>query len=780
MGCPDRYRGRPVARRPRGRAKRSTGRSHVIVRTAYVSTYPPRRCGIATFTLDLATSTGSREIVALHPPEQAAPYPIEVHHRIRRDEPADYTHAARALERCVDVVSIQHEYGIWGGDDGAHVLEFARALDIPAVATLHTVLRDPTARQRMILTRLIDSVAATVVMSRSAATLLKRAYGVDARRVEIIPHGVPDLPLVEPATVKAGLGVEGRDVILSFGLLGQGKGYELALDALPAVVAAHPKALYVIVGATHPNLLRTEGEAYREALVAQARRLGMADHVRFVDRFVGRVELTHWLEAADVFVTPYPNSTRSSPGRCPTRWAPAARSCRPRTPTQPSCWPRAGVPSSHLVLRPPWRRRSAKCSAIMGCARSSVAARTNTAGGWCGPPSVPTTGACSSGSRRARRCPSLRPGWRSSMPDLTTPLHPASRRHLDEMTDPVGIMQHAIGSRPDPAHGYCTDDIARALQVDLLHRWELGWPAVAEDAWRSLRFLVDAFEEATGRFRNFRSVDGSWTTGVASEDSQGRALLALADVIADAPDLAMAETASSLFERALPSIRGVTAIRAQASVLLGCALTAGAAPNSAAAVGFRDMAESYRATFPVELDPEWPWPEPSMTYENALPPRALIVAGQMLGSEEMIDTGLAVLDWQIDAQVTSEGHLSPVGNGWWPRGGVKSRFDQQPIEATALLLASEAAHGATADDRYLTTMERAYGWFLGDNDLAVAVADPERGAGFDGLTPDGVNANEGAESTLMWLIAAEHIRVSRLGHPQMAAQAEPALAGGFA
>ena len=221
--------------------------------------------------------------------------------------PADYIHAARAIDRCVDVVSIQHEYGIWGGDDGAQVLEFARALDLPAVATLHTVLREPTPHQRMILSRLVDTVAATVVMSRSAARLLTQAYGVDARRVEIIPHGVPDLPLVDQATVKPGLGVAGRDVILSFGLLGKGKGYELALDALPAVVAAHPSALYVIVGATHPDLLRTEGEAYRQALVAQVHRLGLVNHVRFVDRFVGRVELTHWLEAADVFVTPYPN-----------------------------------------------------------------------------------------------------------------------------------------------------------------------------------------------------------------------------------------------------------------------------------------------------------------------------------------------------------------------------------------------------------------------------------------------------------------------------------------
>jgi glycosyltransferase involved in cell wall biosynthesis len=289
------------------RPRRPTERSQAIVRTAFVSTYPPRRCGIATFTQALAGATGDREIVALHPPDQASPYPPEVHHRIRRDERADYALTARVLDDCVDVVSIQHEYGIWGGQDGAHVIDLARALDVPAVSTLHTVLRHPTESQRDVLSELIARSAATVVMSRSAAALLTSVYGADPHRLNVIPHGVPDLPLVDPATVKPALGLEGRDVILSFGLLGPGKGYELALDALPAVVKAHPAACYVVVGATHPDLLRREGEAYRQGLVERVHRLGMDGHVRFVDRFVGRVELTRWLEAADVFVTPYPN-----------------------------------------------------------------------------------------------------------------------------------------------------------------------------------------------------------------------------------------------------------------------------------------------------------------------------------------------------------------------------------------------------------------------------------------------------------------------------------------
>lgn len=258
--------------------------------------------------------TADREIAVLHPPEQRSSYPIEVHHRIRRDEASDYPGVARALNDCVDVVSIQHDDAIWGGVDGEHVIDFARGLHIPAVTTLHAIRAEPTAHQRAILTELVALTAATVVMSRAAVGLLGSAYGVDPARVHVIPHGVPNLPLVDPETIKPGLGVAGRTIMLSFGLLGPTKGYELAIDALPAIAAANPTVLYVIVGATHPEVASRDGEAYRRALANQAHRLGMDSHIRFIDRFVGRVELIHWLEAADVFVTPYPDEGRVMSG----------------------------------------------------------------------------------------------------------------------------------------------------------------------------------------------------------------------------------------------------------------------------------------------------------------------------------------------------------------------------------------------------------------------------------------------------------------------------------
>ena len=341
------------------------------------------------------------------------------------------------------------------------------------------------------------------------------------------------------------------------------------------------------------------------------------------------------------------------------------------------------------------------------------------------------------------------------------PLPPVSRRHLEDISDATGIFQHAIGSRPDPAHGYCTDDVARALRVDLLHGRELGWAAVESSARRNLAFLVEAFLPSPARFRNFRAVDGSWLDDGGSEDCQGRALLALGETILMAPDGSMVATASLLFARALPTARQLTALRARASALVGCVAAERGGMEGETPASLRLLAAGLSADFAACPDPAWPWPEQILTYENGLPVQALVVAGAQLGDEKILDAGLRTLDWLVESQTAPAGHLSSVGNGWWPRGGVRSRFDQQPIEATALLLAAQAAFAATGRSRYLRAVEQAYGWFLGANDGGIPVAAADRGACFDALTPNGVNANQGAESTLVWLIALESVRLSR-------------------
>jgi len=347
---------------------------------------------------------------------------------------------------------------------------------------------------------------------------------------------------------------------------------------------------------------------------------------------------------------------------------------------------------------------------------------------------------------------------------IDRPLSPVRREHLEALTGPLGIWQHAAGRVPDQSFGYCTDDVARALAVDLLQGRTLGWEAVRTSTWRSMGFLRAAFRADTAGFRNFRDADGTWLDEVASDDSQGRALLALGTAVRDAPDDVMRREAGSLLAAALPGARRLTALRAVASALLGCdaALHGGLGGDTAAT--FAHLAGRLRLAFAgADLDGEWPWPEPVLTYENALLPRAMIVAGVRLADPSLLDAGLRVLDWLTRVQASPEGWFSPIGNeGWWPRGGTRARFDQQPIEATAMILAAHAALEATGDGRHRRLAEIAYAWFLGSNDAGLVVADVPTGGCHDGLAADEVNGNMGAESTLMWLTAVELLREMRV------------------
>jgi hypothetical protein len=342
------------------------------------------------------------------------------------------------------------------------------------------------------------------------------------------------------------------------------------------------------------------------------------------------------------------------------------------------------------------------------------------------------------------------------------PLHPVQRRHLEELSGPLGIWQHAHGPLPDESFGYCTDDVARALEVDLLQRHSLGWERVSPSAWRSLAFLADAFDPASGSFRNFRSADGSWLDEVGSEDSQGRAVLALAHAAVQAPEVPMRQAAGSLFLRALPRVGWLTALRAVSSATLACdAALVGGLGGETERTFLRLAGRLRRAFATVDLEGDWPWPEPVLTYENALLPHALIVAGTRLADASLRRAGLVALDWLIRVQTARAGVFSPVGSGWWPRGGTRSRFDQQPIEASAMILACTAAFGATDSERYRRTAQTAYGWFLGDNDVGLPLADVATGGCCDGLSAGRVNRNQGAESTLMWLTALETMRLLR-------------------
>jgi hypothetical protein len=349
------------------------------------------------------------------------------------------------------------------------------------------------------------------------------------------------------------------------------------------------------------------------------------------------------------------------------------------------------------------------------------------------------------------------------------PVFEPVRRHLSRLRLGGVVAQHARGSVPDPAHGVCTDDVARSMEVDLLHGHRLGWSAVDSSLHASLTFLEAALSPATGRFRNVQSMDGSWLDD-GSDDAQGRAIAALGQVMASAGRPAHRLRAEALFLQALPDGRTMTSLRSIAAVALGCDAAAETRLGDIASAALREAVRWLVDRFAAARGTAWPWPEPVLTYESMLVARALIQGGARLGDASATRLGLDTLDWHLAAATANAGTMSFVGNdGWWPRDGVRARFDQQPIEASSMFMVCEAAAAVTGEDRYSTAMEAAYAWFLGANDHGVPIARPRDGACHDGLTTTGVNANQGAESTLAWLLVAARFAETRRQRPTFSA-----------
>jgi glycosyltransferase involved in cell wall biosynthesis len=766
--------------------------------TAFLATYVPRQCGIATFTRDLVEGlqAGGQpdhglHVVALERPGDQLAYPQIVRHRLAEDDPAAYRRLARTLEADgVEVVCIQHEYGIFGGSSGAHLLDFLDALTVPVVTTLHTILAHPTPMQRWILKRLAERSARLVSMSERGRAILVDGYGVPAERVAVIPHGVPDFTFLDPALAKARVKIGEAPLILSFGLLGPHKRIGIVLEAVARIGGDGPQAQVAIVGATHPEIRRTAGEAYRAELEQQAIGLGLGGRVRFVDRYVDNDELAIWLSAADVLVTPYGDAQQISSGVLAYALAagtavvstPYAHAIELLTDGRGVLVPfddvdrlaeaiaglladdsgretirRRGRALGRTMIWPRIAERYAELFTAVTAERQATARE---------PVGIAIRAQAPTASGSSAAWDELPP---SALEELPTPeeIPAAVRRHLDELSDAVGIFQFADGRRPDPAYGYCTDDVARALRVDLRRGAIAAGPRVAAATRRELAFLQAAFDPLTGRFRNLRGSDGGWLDVIGSEDAHARAVQALGEAIALSDDLRVVRVARRLFAAALPAALRLEYARPRAYAALGCAASlADPSCGPLARSGLETLAGRLAGAVEAAAvaDPAWPWPETPVTYDNGVVPEALIAAGVRLERPEWIGLGTSVLDWLFAAQTGPDGRLMPVGNhGWWPRGGEPARWDQQPIEPASLVFAAAAALEATGEGRWAPAATRAYRWFLGANELGIPLADPDRGACRDGLGSDGANRNEGAESTLAWLLSVERIRELRQG-----------------
>jgi glycosyltransferase involved in cell wall biosynthesis len=726
---------------------------------ALIGTYVPRRCGIATFTADLAsalTTAGDTRVRVVAVNDRAAgyPYPEEVAFEIEQNRLQDYRLAADFLNAAgVDVVCLQHEFGIFGGRDGVNVLGLVDHLRMPIVTAIHAIPMEPTASQRDILHGLANVSDRLVTLSATGRRLMIEDFDVAAGRVDVIPHGIPDLPFIDPNFHKDRFGVEGKKVVLTFGLLSPGKGIEHMIQAMPAILERHPDTVYIVLGATHPNVRRSAGESYRLSLQRLARDLQVDDQVVFHDRFVDPDTLSQYIGAADVYVTPYAHEDQIVSGTL--TYAMGAGKAVVSTPYRHA----REMLSDGRGRLVPFADPDGLAEAIVGMldddterAEARKRAYTFTREMTWDRVAASYLELFRTVTRERRRRPRLA-SQRPAASARAVALPDVNLDHLKRMTDDTGVLQHAKYIVPDRRHGYCTDDNARGLIVVMLARsFVTDDPGIDDLVIRYLSFVGHAL--GPNGFRNFLSYERRWTEDAGSADCQGRAIWALGVTAAQAEDERLRQLAATLFSNALPVLEPINHLRPIAFALFGLDAYLGRFTGDSDAKRMRQLLADRLAEVWVHAAREdWPWPEDALTWGNASLPHALLLAGAALERADLVEAALASLRWLLGVQ-TIDARFAPIGNeGWYRGGGPKARFDQQPIEADVTVAACAAAFEATGDPYWLDEAMLALRWFLGDNDLGLPLYDPRTGGCSDGLGPHGTNENQGAESTLAWLSA---------------------------
>ncbi|HET9473898.1 MAG TPA: glycosyltransferase family 4 protein [Steroidobacteraceae bacterium] len=746
------------------------------LRIAFIGNSLPRRCGIATFTCDLqqavAASRAGTEttIVAMNDRGQTYSYPPVVRMQIQDEKLEDYVRAADELNAGrVDVVCLQHEFGIFGGEAGVYLLTLLARLNMPIVTTLHTVLSDPAPMQRRVLTDIVAMSSKVIVMAEKGRELLRSVYAVPADKIEVIPHGIPDAPYADPDVAKARRGFAGKSTILTFGLLSKNKGIEVMIDAMPEILRRKPDATYVVLGATHPNLVRDQGEAYRESLVARVRARGVEKHVVFLDRFVDEPTLLDFISMCDVYVTPYLNESQMTSGTLAYSFGMG------KAVVSTPYWHARELLADGRGVLVPFNDVAATGAEIAGLLTDDLRRERMRKLAYASSRSMTWERTASSYAavfeivRRDVVTP-VNAARNEARPLVTNPPPRVTLDHFELMCDDTGLFQHAIHSVPDRLHGYCVDDNARALLVASALNAPGEQPMSDALSSRFAAFIQHAWNGDRKRFRNFMSFDRRWLEDIGSEDSHGRSLWALGECVRSDPNPSRRRWASALFLEALPAAEAFASPRAWSFTLLGLdAYIRAIAPSPYLSNLRHRLAERLVSSLESAETRDWVWFEKGLAYENARMSQALIVTGIATSDPACVAAGLRSLRWLMTLQTTPAGCFRPVGSQSFGEELRPPRpFDQQPLEATATISACRAAWRADSDPRWRADALRAFSWFLGRNDLSIPLVDVEAGSCSDGLHPDRANENRGGESVLSWLLALTEIReLYRIGNPAM-------------
>jgi glycosyltransferase involved in cell wall biosynthesis len=743
-------------------------------RIAVIGNYLPRQCGLATFTTDLCSAIsaeyGTSRLLALpvNDTEEGYDYPARVRWSLAQDDVKSYEEAAEFLNfNNIDMVCLQHEYGIFGGVAGSHILHLLRRLKMPVVTTLHTILREPDPNQLAVMEEIAELSDRLVVMSQLSSQFLQEIFKVPGSKIDMVPHGVPDLPFLDPNFYKDRFGVEGKAVLLTFGLLSPNKGIENVIQALPQILSRHKNVVYIVAGATHPHVLRREGDTYRESLQALAKQVGVASQVIFYDRFVSPEEMAEFIGAADIYITPYRHEAQVVSGTL--AYALGAGKAVISTPywhaiellddrrgaLVPFQNPEAIAQKTVELLDTPAVRHAMRKRAYL-FARDMVWKRV-------------AQGYLESFARvRSDRMETPRVQFSARLtPKVLNQLPELKLTHVNALTDDTGMLQHAIFTIPNRGEGHTTDDNARALILGVRlaqqGKTEFGGTEVVyrDCSSRYLSFLEHAFNGATGRFRNFLGYDRQWNEPVGSEDCHGRAVWALGTILGRSEDLGLRSAAGRLLEFSLPAVMEFSSPRAWAYALLGIQEYLNSYPGDRDAQKVRFvLSQRLLEMYGSIRSPDWKWFENVVAYGNARLPQALLLVGSATADDRMVSAGIESLDWLTKIQrCETNHHFVPIGSqGFYRKGEEKARFDQQPIEAAGAVSASLEAYRITGDRRWRSEAWSAFNWFLGENDLQLPLYDSNTGGCRDGLHPDRGNQNQGAESTLSFLMSLVEMR----------------------
>ena len=729
------------------------------MKIAYIGTYPPRECGIGTFTQNLhdsmvmnqTTEKGSAEgfIVAMDDHDQTYDYPEEVKLSIRQEHQRDYMKAVKFINISgADICILEHEFGIYGGQDGLYILPLLYRLEIPLIVTLHTILKTPSVNQKQVLQEICQLADKIVVMSHKAIKFLTTIYQVDHGKIEYIEHGVPDIHYDQHESKKE-FNLENKKLLLTFGFISRNKGIETAIKALPKAVEKHPDILYMILGKTHPHVLRESGEEYRNYLQRLVNSLNLDKHVLFLNEYVDQKELFRYLSASDIYVTPYLNETQITSGTL--AYAIGAGTAVISTPywhaSELLAEGRGRIFNFHdsdelsriimaLLDKPEELKKLRKIAYHYG--RSIT---------W------PKSGAkhMALAKKILAGKPKVKPVKETTIDPQMLP--PFSLLHIKHLTDDTGIIQHAKYGIPNLKEGYCLDDNARALLMVLMTYRQKKEPLALELAPIYLSY-IHYMQRENGLFRNFLSFSRQFLDETGSEDSFGRTIWALGYLLGNAPNNAYYQTGKLIFFDASPNFEKIQSIRGIANTMTGICYYLKSNPGDDQMSGtLKNLSDNLIRHFYENSAPDWKWFESLLAYDNGMLPLALLYAAELLKDDQIMEVAMEAMDFLTEITLKN-GYLSIIGNEkWYKKGGERSIFAQQPIDALAMILMFHQAFHLTGDKKYLSNLFTSFMWFLGENDIHANLFDFETKGCYDGFEKHGVNQNQGAESSLAYLIS---------------------------